>query len=184
MDPDDLLIVARASGAFGLRGELRVHPFTANPELFGRTKQLFIGPKPQEAKPLTLESYRKQGKHLVFRTREIRSKEEADLQKGAWIYLPKDILPPLEQGEYYWFELIGACVQTVGGRDLGKVKSIMDLGPHDVMVVADGKNPEVLIPVIDQVVTTLDTKAGLVVVDPPEGLLEAQGAIDEEGGRG
>lgn len=174
MLPDDLVVMGRASGAFGLKGEIRVYAFSDDPEVFRRADNLLVGPDPGQTRVLTLQSLRRQGKRLLLGTREITSREEADQLKGCWVYLRRRDLPELSEDQYYWFELKGAQVRTVAGETLGRVKALMDTGAHDLMVVADQQGREVLIPVTASIVTQMDLKGGLVVVDPPEGLIEAQ----------
>ncbi len=180
MNPDDLVVMGRASGAFGLRGEIRLYPFSEDPAVFSQAEVLLVGPHPNQTRTLTPESLRRQGKRLLLRAREIGTREEAEQLKGCWVYLRRQDLPPLPDDQYYWFELKGAVVKTSQGQTLGTVKNLMDTGAHDLLVVADQDGREVLIPVTRQIVTKLDVKGGLVIVDPPEGLIEAQ----LEGGQG
>jgi 16S rRNA processing protein RimM len=126
-----------------------------------------------------VKACRVKGKRLLVTTSELTSREEAQSLGGAWIYLPRRVLPPPEEGEYYWFQLQGAEVSTVAGIRLGRVKALVDTGPYDLLVVADDQGREALIPVISQMVPVLDPEAGRVVVDLPEGLLESQGWPEE-----
>jgi len=109
-----------------------------------------------------------------LRTREIGAREEAERLKGSWLFVKREALAPLEDGEYYWFEIKKALVCTEEGRSLGRVKQVWDSGAHDLLLVQDEKGREVLIPVIEEVVLALDTSLKRITVRLPEGLLEAQ----------
>ena len=171
----DLVLMGRASGAFGLRGELRIFSFAQDDEVFARAETIFAGPDPAQARPLTVVSCRSRGKRLLLTTRELQSREEAQGLGGAWIYLPRTALPPPGEGEFYWFDLQGALVSTAGGVVLGRVKSLVDVGPYELLVVAGDQGREAMIPLTRQMVPVLDPEGGRVVVDPPQGLLESQG---------
>lgn len=170
----DLVVMGRASGAFGLRGELKVFSFAKDPGILQRAGVLYAGPGPQDVRALTLLSLRPHGKRLLMRVSELTTREQAAELAGHWIYLPREALAPLEQGEYYWADLKGAAVSTTDGHLLGRVKSLLDSGAHDLLVVEGPQGRELLVPMIEGVISQMDIPAGRVVVDLPEGLLEAQ----------
>ncbi len=171
----DLILMGRASGAFGLKGEIRVFPHGRDPEVFLRAGRLYLGPNPEAARPLTLVSLREHGGRLLVTTKEVTDRTQAEAQAGAWVYLERSALEPLQEGEYYWYQLKGAVVVDQGGRELGRVAAVSDLGAHDLLLVraADGK--EALIPVVEGVIRHMDLAAGRITVELPPGLLEAQG---------
>ncbi len=170
-----LVVMGRAAGAFGLKGELRVTSFARDPGVFLRAGQCFIGPNPERTRPLTVVGVREHGGKVLLRTREITVREEAAELKGMWVFLRREDLDPLEEGEYYWFELKGLEVVSSGGRVFGRVKALMEAGAHDILVVEGEGGKELLIPVVEGVVEDIDVKGGQIRVNPPEGLLEAQG---------
>ncbi len=79
-------------------------------------------------------------------------------------------LPPKDEDEYFWFELIGIEVFTVDGRDLGRVAEVIPTGANDVLTV-EGPYGEVLLPMIDDVVKEIDIERRRMIVDPLEGLV-------------
>ncbi|MBI5522631.1 MAG: 16S rRNA processing protein RimM [Desulfarculus sp.] len=181
----DLILMGRASGAFGLKGEIRVFSHGRDPEVFRRAGRVYLGPNPEAARPLTLVSLREHGGRLLLTTREVSDRTQAQAQAGAWVYLERAALKPLDQDEYYWYQLKGALVVDKEGRELGRVVQVGDLGAHDLLLVRAEDGKEALIPVVEGVVLTVDPLAGLVRVDPPPGLLEAQGwPEDPEGPEG
>jgi 16S rRNA processing protein RimM len=91
------------------------------------------------------------------------------------VYVDASVLPPLAEDEYYWFQIKGAQVETVNGRKLGKLTGVLDHGAHELWVVKGEGGREAVLPVIEGVVQEMDLEHGRLVVEPPEGLLEAQG---------
>ena len=175
MGPPDLVLLGRAGGAFGLKGEVKLASFANDDGIFQRAGVIFVGSDPQSARPLTLVSTRPHGGRLLLRLAEIKDREEAAALGGAWVYLRREDLDQLAEGEYYWFQLTGALVKTTGGRELGRVHAVVDHGAQDLLVVRDSAGGEWMIPVTEEVVKTMDLDAGEVVIEPTPGLLESQG---------
>ncbi len=167
--------MGRAAGAFGLKGELKVFSHAEDPEVFLRAGRIYAGPNPQTARPYTPYAMRPHAGRLLLRLREITTREQAQELKGAWVYVEPTALPSPGPDQYYWFQLRGARVVTGAGRELGRIKAVMETGAHELWVVASPGRPELLLPVTDQVVREMDLAGGVMVVDPPPGLLQAQG---------
>lgn len=178
----DLILMGRASGAFGLKGEIRVFSHGRDPEVFRRAGRVYLGPNPEAARPLTLLSLREHGGRLLLTTSEVADRTQAQAQAGAWVYVERAALEPLAEGEYYWYQLKGARVVDQQGRELGRVAQVGDLGGHDLLLVRAQDGKEALIPMVEGVVLAVDPKEGLVRVDPPPGLLEAQGWPEDNEG--
>ncbi len=182
MSPPDLVLMGRAAGAFGLKGEVKLTSFATDDAIFQRAGVIYLGPDPERARPLKLLSMRPHGGRILLRLAEIKNREEAAALGGAWAYLRREYLAPLAEDEYYWFQLKGASVITVEGRQLGRVHAVVDYGAHDLLVVRDAAGGEWMIPVTQDVVQTMDLEAGEIVVEPTPGLLEAQGWEQDEAG--
>ena len=91
---------------------------------------------------------------------------------GFSLYISTDDLVEREEGEYYYHELIGSRVETVDGRDVGVVATLIRSGTQDLLVVNGGDRGEILIPVVPAIVVEVDIAKEQVVIDPPEGLLD------------
>jgi 16S rRNA processing protein RimM len=166
--------MGRAAGAFGLKGEVKLTSFAQDQGMFLRAGVVFAGPDPARARPLSVISLRPHQGRLLLRLKEITNREQAQALGGAWVYLRREDLDPLQTEEYYWFELKDALVRTSDGRELGRVQAVTNHGAHDILVVRDSRGRELLIPVSQEVVKELDAAAGLVVIEPTPGLLECQ----------
>lgn len=175
----DLILMGRVSGAFGVRGEIRVFAHGQDPEIFLRSGVIHLGPNPETLRPLNVVSLREHGGRVLLTTREVGSREQAAALAGQWVYVRREALPPLEEGEYYWHQLKGARVVDARAGELGQVVAVGNLGPHDMLLVRAPDGKEALIPMAGPVILAMDLEAGLIQVDLPEGLLDSQGWPEE-----
>src|SRR5579875_3042218 len=138
-DPDRLVLVARVSGAFGVKGEVRIRTYTDNPLAVLNFRKL-MGADGQLA--LTLVSGRSFKEGLIARAKEIATKEEADASKGLDLYAPRSALPATDPDEFYLTDLIGLKAETAEGAPLGTVKSVQNFGAGDVLEIQPpGRKP-------------------------------------------
>jgi 16S rRNA processing protein RimM len=97
--------------------------------------------------------------------------ERADSLAGLEIYVPEEDFGPLENGNYYHFQIIGSAVLTRAGEGLGTVKSLLSAGDETILVVDRGGR-EILIPFTKSICLDVDTSARQIRVDLPDGLLD------------
>jgi 16S rRNA processing protein RimM len=107
-----------------------------------------------------------QGSALVAQLEGIDDREAALLLRGSDIAVLRSELPPAEEGEFYWADLIGLAVVNVEQYEFGRVARILQTGANDVLVVAGGgRDEETLIPFIANVIKQVDLKSGRMIVD-------------------
>lgn len=167
-----LVPVARIVRTHGVRGALKVHPYgeTLAEATAGLT--CYAEPPPScNRLTLTLSRIRTQGRHLVIEFHEISTMEAAQTVIGSELLLPEDMLPPPSEGEYYHYQLLGLRVVTVQREELGSLKNIIETGAHDIYVV-EREGREFLLPAVEEVIVEVDLAKGVIVVDPPPGLLD------------
>lgn len=131
---DKLILVAQVAGGFGVRGEVRVTAFTADPMAL-----LDYGPllKADGSVGLTLTSARPDKNGVVGRAREITTKEEADALRGLKLHVPRERLPePADEDEFYLTDLIGLEARDASGAVLGRVKAVQNFGASDILEIA------------------------------------------------
>ncbi|WP_342746712.1 ribosome maturation factor RimM [Virgibacillus phasianinus] len=92
--------------------------------------------------------------------------------KGCYLKISENQLTELEEGAYYYHEIINCDVFLNTGEQLGVVKEILSPGANDVWVINRKKGKDILIPYIDDVVKEIDVDAKKVIINPIEGLLE------------
>lgn len=124
--------MARVAGAFGVRGEVRLTAFTAEPATLLDYRDL---KREDGSAGLTLTSGRPAKGGVVARAREIETREQAEALRGLRLYIPRDLLPPPEEDEFYVADLAGMTVETAEGEVLGTVRSVQDFGAGDLLEV-------------------------------------------------
>lgn len=165
---DDLICVGAISGAYGVRGEVRVKSFCADPEDIEAYSPLT---SEDGAKSFSLAIIRPMKNGFVARIAEVATKEEADALKGTQLFARRDQLPHLPDDEFYYTDLVGLDVFDTGGTSLGTVKSVQNHGASDLLEVhTPGATATVLLPFTKTAVPTVDLSAGRIVADPPDGL--------------
>ena len=108
---------------------------------------------------------------LLVELAGVGDRTAAERLRGARLLVPREDLPPAGDGEFYWHEVVGFAVQTDAGETLGAIVETLHTGANDVWVVRDGGR-EHLIPVIADVVRTIDRDGRRVVIAPMPGLLD------------
>ena len=167
------LVVGQVVGAHGVGGELKVQVLSEDPHRFGRMEQVYIGLEEDEPEPRVLERFRLHKGNALLKLAGCDDRDTAALLRGYLLQVPIEDAIPLEEGEYYEYQILGLKVWTVSGEHLGKVVEVLVTGANDVYVV-HGTYPghgEILIPALESVVLEIDLEAARMVVDLPEGLL-------------
>jgi len=117
-----------------------------------------------------VEHCRAAGRMLVAKLSGISYRDQARALQGAYLTVPQQDLPPLPEGEYYRYQLIGLAVRAADGRDLGHVVEVTSTPSNDVYLVR-GPLGEILVPAVDDIVQGVDLTAGVVTVEIVPGLL-------------
>ncbi|MDB5446999.1 MAG: rimM [Phenylobacterium sp.] len=130
---DTLILVARVAGAFGIKGEVRLTAYTAEPMTLFEYRDL----KREDGSPgLTLTSARPAKGGVVARAREVETREQAEALRGLELYISRAALPaPDDEDEFYLVDLIGLSVVTPEGEPLGVVRTVQDFGAGDLIEV-------------------------------------------------
>jgi 16S rRNA processing protein RimM len=170
------LAVGRVLRPHGIRGELRVEIFTAYPERLGQHADLYLAPPahPEAVRPYPVEAMRSHRKALLLKLGGCDDRNTADELRGMLVQIPIEEAVPLEEDEYYHFQVIGVQVETEGGQSLGRVVDVLETGAHDVYIVR-GPRGEVLLPAVDELVLDLDVESRRMVVR----LLPGMGAEEQ-----
>ena len=169
---ENFIIIGRVSKPHGVKGEISIAYFNPeDPYFFSHYQIIFLQGEEGNPQAYRLISVRPHKKGILAQLEGIRTRDEAEQLRGNAVLIDPAELPPLEEGEYYWHEILGLRVVTEGGRDVGKVMEIFPTGSNDVYVVRKGEK-EVLIPATKEVIMSIDTEARRMVIRPLEGLLQ------------
>jgi 16S rRNA processing protein RimM len=171
---DKWLNVGKIVNTHGIRGEVRVISRTDFPEeryKVGNT--LYVEKDTDNLIPVTIETHRKHKQFDLLTFKEYGNINEVEAFKGHLLKVPKEQPVSLEEGEFFYRDIIGCSVFTEEGEELGKVKEILSPGANDVWVVKrKGFGSDILIPYIPSVVKTVDIETKKITIEPLEGLYE------------
>ncbi len=170
INPDDFLLVGTIGLPFGIKGQVKLHTITSRPEHLLRLKTVFLG----DARAATALRRVAEHKHavMILTLAGVEDRNAADELRGTEVYIRQQDAAPLDEDEYFLHDLPGLQVETTAGELIGTVKEVLETGANDVLVVARPEGGEVLLPMIRDVVKSMDLAAKRLVIEPLEGLLE------------
>lgn len=159
------ICVAKIGAAHGVRGEVKLWPFTEDPMAV-----IDYGPLSSRdgARQFEVVRARIAKDHLVAALKGITTREDAERINGIELYIPRDRLPPTDAGEYYHADLIGLRAVDSEGAEIGKVLAVHNFGAGDIIEIAPPQGPTLLLPFTDAVVPTVDLAEGHVVIVMPQ----------------
>lgn len=161
--PDGRIIIGRVGAAHGIQGDLRIIPLTDFPERFAALREVMVGDE-----LLHVERVKPQGKNVLVRFREYAVREEAQKLTGRLLTVARADAAPLDEGEYYVFDIVGLTVYDEEDNELGTVENVLRTGSNDVYAVRSEDGREILIPALRAVVREIDVPGGRMTVRFPQ----------------
>ena len=168
----DWISIGKITKTHGLKGELKFHPSMDETWIIGikQVRLSFKNPL-EDFADYNIQSIRGKDRPFIIKFQGVDSIEIASNLAGQALYISRDRFPDLPENEYYWFQVEGLKVYDEVGHYHGDIEEIIRTGSNDVYVVRDGKR-ELLLPMIDSVIKTIDLEEGKLIFHPLEGLLE------------
>ncbi|MBI3176340.1 MAG: 16S rRNA processing protein RimM [Chloroflexi bacterium] len=163
----EYLVIGFLRRPFGVSGEILMDLHTDFPERFRTGRKIYVG---DEHKPMTLASVRPHGENMLVRLRGVNTPEMAGQYRNTWIFIKTKDAPPLPEGQYYQYQLLGLKVVDEEDHPLGTLTEILETGANDVYVVKDEAGKETLLPAIPSVILDVQPEAGVIRVHLLEGL--------------
>lgn len=172
--PSDAIEVGRINDAWGIKGWLKVQPYSADPEALLSSKRWFLMPSERGMKAfagvvrLSIVEAKTHSGTLVASAREIDSRNAAEALRGARIFISRSSFPTPQSDEYYWVDLIGLSVVNREGEALGTVRDLHSTGAQTVLVLEfeqEGKKAERMIPFVSAYIDQVDLAARRILVD-------------------
>ena len=164
----DLILLGEFGRAHGLKGEVRLKSFTAEPAAIASYGPLVTG----DRRRFVLKSVRAAGggspDMLVARVEGVATREAAEALNRVRLSVSRDRLGPAEEDEFFAADLIGLAAETPQGEALGTVVAVPDFGGGDLLEIAPARGPSALVPFTKAFVPAVDLGAGRVVVDAPD----------------
>jgi len=162
--PEDLICVGAIAGAFGVKGEVRLKSFCADPRAIAGYGPLWTEDGARSF-AVTLGPAVSGG--LSARLSGVTTREAAEALKGVRLHAARAALPAPGDDEYYHADLIGLTVTDPGGAVLGRVAAVLNHGAGDILEVRAPGGEAMLLPFTRAVVPTVDLATGRIVADPP-----------------
>lgn len=174
MEHGNFIVLGKITGAYGIRGWLRILAYADDPQVWSQCPTWFLSP-PDEClgaaeiqknwQEYKVIKSKQNGNSLTALLDGTHNREAAESLKGMLIGLPRHLMPKLGSDEFYWADLIGSCVTNLTGYPLGKVAGLLETGANDVMEVTDQDGVTRLIPFIGNVIKSVGSEAKSIVVD-------------------
>lgn len=169
------LVVGHVSKPHGMRGELFIEALTDHPgDVFVPGMVLRPGgaeaPDP-DLPPLRVEEARSFKKGVLVSFGGVHHRDEGDRLRGLYLWVERERLPALAEGEVFFHQLVGMEVFGADGARVGEVIEVYELSPADLLEVRTERGT-VILPFLDSVVREVDVAGRRLVIDPPAGLLE------------
>ena len=157
--------MGKVAAAHGTQGWLKVQPYTAEPGSLMDYRSWWLGNEEQGWREIdVLKSALQGGKTVVAQLTGCHDRNTAEKYKGLLVAIPRSRLPQTAEDEYYWSDLIGLEVVNEAGERLGVVETLQETGANQVLCV-QGKDGEILIPFIAQVIKQVDLDGKTIRVD-------------------
>lgn len=170
MSQSQKVILGKVGAPYGIKGWLKLTPYTDDPEGIFDYETLFVQMNGQWQE-LKVAQWRRHNNGLVFKFDAVDDRNQAQVYTNAEIAVSEEDLPQLEEGEFYWRDLIGLEVTSESGYQMGQVTDLLETGSNDVLVVrakpndAFGKTERLIPFLTDQVIKEIDQSNKTILVD-------------------
>ena len=154
----------------GLKGILKIKPFTDDIKKFSNLKTIYIKTK-SGLTEFKIEQVRYVKNMVMLKLAGIDTVEEAEKYRNLYIKILRDQEEELEEGSYYVVDILGCKVNTDANQELGKIVDVFQTGSNDVYVVKDEQGKQILLPAIKQVIKNVDIKNKIITVHLLKGLV-------------
>ena len=168
--PRDQVLVGVIVGAHGIKGEVKLKSFTSDPSSIGRYGPL----QSSSGQSFEITKLKAAKDDFIASLKNIADRNAAEALKGTELFVSREKLPKLKPHEAYAHDLMGLDVVMENGATLGKLVAMPNYGAGDLLEVAiEGSSETVLIPFTNAFVPQEDFTSGKIIVNLPEGYLDA-----------
>lgn len=164
------LEIGQIVNTFGIKGMVKVKPFTDNIERFNNLEKIYIKNKSGQTE-YKIQEIKYHKNMVLIKFEGIENPEQADLLRNSYLIVDRETEEPLEPGRYYIVDMIGLDVFTDDNEYLGKLEDIYNTGSNDIYVVKNELGKQVLLPAIEDVIKNIDMDSKKVIVHLIPGLV-------------
>ena len=157
---------------FGIKGMVKIKPFTDDVEQFEKLESIEIKTK-KDIKEYKIEQVKFHKQMVMLKLKGIDTIEQAETLRNSYIVINRNNTKPLEKDTYYIVDLIGLDVITIeDGKKIGKLDDIFNTGSNDIYVVKNEEGKEILLPAISDVIKEINLEDKVIKVHLLKGLSE------------
>ena len=165
------LEIGQIVNTFGIKGQVKVVPFTNDINRFDELKKIYIVNK-SSRKEVEIEDVKYHKNIVLLKFKGFNKIEDVENFRNAYLEIDREDGKKLEEGEYYIVDLIGLDVISDEGKNLGKLDDIFNTGSNDIYVVKDELGKQLLLPAIKEVIKEVDLENKKITVHLLEGLVD------------
>lgn len=164
------LEIGQIVNTFGIKGMVKVKPFTDNIERFSNLEKIYIKNKSGQTE-YKIQEVKYHKNMVLIKFEGIENPEQADLLRNSYLIVDRETEESLEPGRYYIVDMIGLDVFTDDNEYLGKLEDIYNTGSNDIYVVKNELGKQILLPAIEDVIKNIDMDNKKVIVHLIPGLV-------------
>jgi 16S rRNA processing protein RimM len=165
----DRIKVGKIVSAAGIKGEVKVYPYTDYPDRFEELVEVYAGED-----TLEIEKVRHQKNMVIIKFAGVDDRNAAEKLKDTFLTISREDLRELDEDEYFIFDLIGLEAVTEDGEHIGRVTDVIQNTAQDLYEIETDDGKKHLVPAVYEFVTDIDINSGIMKIKPIEGLFGDQ----------
>lgn len=170
MTKNDCFFFGKVTKTHGLKGEITIKLDVVNPSDFKDLRYVLVE-QGANLIPYFIESQKLNGDKMIVRFQDVNTMEQAVVFMGKGVFLPNELLPELDDDDFYYKEIIGFTLVDEQNGEVGQISDVLEYPTQAVIqVMKDGK--EILIPIHDDIIRKVNKKAKILDINAPEGLID------------
>ncbi len=166
----DVVLIGEILGTHGVKGTSKIQSYAESLDVFEPGAALLVRTPDGSENSYEIIWVKPHSRGALLALKDVADRKQAKALVGSELYIGRARLPKLDDGTYYWFDLIGLNVYTTEDRYIGRLDSIIETGANDVYVVKKKDDREILIPALKSIVRVIDIDQKIMQVELPDGL--------------
>ncbi len=166
-----LRAVAQVKKVFGIRGEVKIFSYSRSAPEYEKIFAMFRGRDDRHVVPCEIERVTTRGEEIYLKLKMIDDRTAAEQIAGEYLFVEEQHRKQLPSGKFFDDDLLGCVVRNEDGKELGTVHDVVQYPAHKVYEVKT-KSGFIMVPVVDEIVLSVNIEKREIVVRPPEGLFE------------
>lgn len=164
----EYILVGKIINTHGVKGEVKLYPYTENIKRFSDLKTIYIG---EEKSSIKIQGVRYHKNMALIKLEGLDNMNDVIFLKGEKVYIDELDRIKLPKDKYFIYELIDCKVFDMEGNSLGYVKDVLQNSSNDVYIIKDNEK-EYLIPAVKEFIKEINISEKKIVIDVIEGMIE------------